>query len=125
MAPQLKVKENGELLFFLFFFNSNKHRLVTMGTNWSTKSVTEGATTKHELEHKKCHGGSTKSVTEEATTKHELEHKKCHGGCDQKAQTGAQKVSRREGTKSGNLSTKSVTEGVTNWQRFCIVKVEL
>ena len=76
-------------------------------TNLSTKSVTEGATTKHELEHKKCHGGSTKSVTEEATTKHELEHKKCHGGSDQKAQTGAQKVSRREGPKSGNLSTKS------------------
>ena len=81
-----------------------------MGTNWSTKSVTEGATTKNEVEHKKCHGGSdnkarsgaqkvsrrerqqstnlsTKSVTEGATTKHELEHKKCHGGSDNKART--------------------------------------
>ena len=65
-------------------------------TNLSTKSVTEEGTTKHEMEHKKCHGGSDnkarsgaqESVTEGATTKHEGEHKKCHGGRENKARTG-------------------------------------
>ena len=94
-------------------------------TKGSTKSVTEGATTKHELEHKKCHGGSTTSVTEGATTKHEVGHKKCHGGSDQKARIEAQKVLRGERPKGENFSAKSVTEGAANWQRFCIVKVEL
>ena len=62
-------------------------------TKWSTKSLTEG---------QQSTKWSTKSVTEGATTQHELEHKKCHGGSDNKARSGAQKVSRREGKKSAN-----------------------
>ena len=84
-----------------WFLHMRVH-LFGEGKMWSTKSLTEG---------QQSTKWSTKSVTEGATTQHELEHKKCHGGSDNKARSGAQKVSRRKRQQSTNLSTKSVTEG--------------
>ena len=96
-----------------------------MGTNWITKSVTEGARTKYELEHKKCHGGSDNKARSGAQKVSRRERqqstkwstKKCHGGSDNKARRGAQKVSRRERQQSTNLNTKSVTEGAQQVSR--------